>query len=110
MKVASSTSANTGVAPSSTTISAVAQKVKDGQITASPGPMLFAISTRASASVPLAQVTTCRAPQNSASACFERAHLGTENELAVVEHARDGGVDLAAEPSALGRDIDERDR
>ncbi len=69
LKVASSTSANTGVAPSSTTISAVAQNVKDGQITASPGPMPFAISTSASASVPLAQLTTCRAPQNSASAC-----------------------------------------
>ena len=46
-------SAKTGVAPNSATTSAVAQKVKDGQITASPGPIPLAISTSCSASVPL---------------------------------------------------------
>ena len=40
---------------------------------------------------------------------FERPHLGTENELAVLEHARDRGVDPAAEPAALGGNVDERD-
>src|SRR5690349_22354032 len=68
LKVASSTSANTGVAPSSATTSAVAQNVKDGHNTASPGPIPFAISTSTSASVPLAQLTAWRAPQKPASA------------------------------------------
>ena len=67
LKVASSTSTNTGVAPVSATASPVAQKVKDGHSTASPGPMPLAISTISSASVPLAQLTTCLAPQKSAS-------------------------------------------
>ena len=39
LKVAASTSTKTGVAPTSATTSAVAQNVKDGQITASPGPI-----------------------------------------------------------------------
>src|SRR5580698_8178827 len=67
LKVASSTSTKTGVAPVSATASPVAQKVKEGQITASPRPMFFAINTINSASVPLAQLTTCLAPENSAS-------------------------------------------
>ena len=67
LKLVSSTSANTGVAPSSATTSAVAMKVKSGQITASPGPIAFAISTSSSASVPLAQPMAWRAPQKAAS-------------------------------------------
>ncbi len=50
-----STSARTGVAPASATTSAVAQKVKVGQMTASPGPMPQAINTKRNASVPLEQ-------------------------------------------------------
>ena len=64
LKVASSTSTKTGVAPVSATASPVAQNVNDGQNTASPRPTPFAISTISSASVPLAQVTTCLAPLN----------------------------------------------
>ncbi len=41
---------------------------------------------------------------------LEGAHLRAEHELAVVEHARDRGVDGGAETAALGRDVDERDR
>src|SRR6266511_1756445 len=67
LKLPSSTSAKTGVAPTSTTTSAVAVKVKLGQMTASPGPIPRAINTMTIASVPLAQVTTWRAPQNSES-------------------------------------------
>jgi hypothetical protein len=63
LKVVASTSTNTGVAPVSATASPVAQKVKDGQNTASPGPTFLAISTISSASVPLAQLITCFAPQ-----------------------------------------------
>src|SRR5215831_823273 len=76
LNVASSTSANTGVAPSSATTSAVAQNVKEGQITASPGPMPFAISTSTSASVPLAQLMAWRAPQNVASSPSRTATSG----------------------------------
>ena len=68
LNVASSTSTNTGVAPVSATASPVAQNVNDGQSTASPGPTPLAISTISSASVPLAQLTTCLAPQK----CRER--------------------------------------
>ena len=67
LKVSASTSTKTGVAPTSTATSAVAQKVKDGQITASPGPMPRARNGSTSASVPLAQVTACLAPEKAAS-------------------------------------------
>ena len=110
MKVVSSTSANTGVAPTSATTSAVAQKVKDGQITASPGPMPLAISASTSASVPLAQVTAWRAPQNAASSASNVAHLRAQDELAMIEHARDRGIDRAAKAAALRGDVDERNR
>src|ERR1700754_3907742 len=68
LKLVSSTSTNSGVAPVRATGEAVAQNVNDGQNTASPGPAPIAISTMTSASVPLAQVMTCLAPQNSDSA------------------------------------------
>src|SRR5712664_314553 len=68
LKVVSSTSTNTGVAPVRATASPVAQNVNDGQNTASPRPTPLAISTISSASVPLAQLTTCLAPLKSASA------------------------------------------
>src|SRR5262245_22119497 len=67
LNVAASTSTKTGVAPTKATTSAVAQKVNDGHNTASPGPISIARSTSTRASVPLAQVTTCLAPQNAAS-------------------------------------------
>src|ERR1700733_5433850 len=76
LKVASSTSTNTGVAPTSATASPVAQKVKDGHSTASPRPTPLAISTMTSASVPLAQVTTCLAPQKAASAASSAVTSG----------------------------------
>src|SRR6516165_7394210 len=67
LKVVASTSTKTGVAPASATASPVAQKVKEGQSTASPEPTSFAISTIRSASVPLEQDTTCLAPLKAAS-------------------------------------------
>src|SRR5689334_2856116 len=76
LKVTGSTSTNTGVAPTSTGTSAVAQKVKDGQITASPGQMPIALSSSTSASVPLAQLTTCLAPQNAASSASKARTSG----------------------------------
>ena len=41
---------------------------------------------------------------------FERAHLGSEDELAMRQYARDGIIDGAAEPAALRGNVDERDR
>jgi hypothetical protein len=64
--VSGSTSTKIGVAPSQATTSAVAAKVKLGHKIASPGHTALAISTRASASVPLAQEITSDAPQNAA--------------------------------------------
>ena len=60
----------------SATTSAVAQKVNDGQITASPGPMPLASRTRNRASVPLAQESAWRAPQNAASSASSRTTSG----------------------------------
>src|SRR5467141_1428790 len=76
LNVASSTSTKTGVAPASATASPVAQNVNDGQNTASPRPTPFAISTISSASVPLAQVTTCLAPLYTASSASSCATSG----------------------------------
>ena len=60
--VSSSTSTNTGFAPSSTIISAVATNVNGVVITSSPGLISSAISAISSASVPEATVTQWRAP------------------------------------------------
>ena len=109
LKVASSTSTNTGTAPASATASPVAQKVKDGQNTASPRPMPLAISTIISASVPLAQLTTCFAPQKAASSASSLRDLRTVDELAMGEHAGSRLVDGFAEPAALRGEVDEGD-
>ena len=39
---------------------------------------------------------------------LERAHFRAEDELAMAEHARNRGIDGAAEPAALRGDVDER--
>ena len=90
--------------------SAVAQKVKDGQNTASPGPMPLRHQRQhqrvgaAGAGRPHgARRRTPRAPPRT------RAPPGRD-ELAVVEHARDRGVDARAEPAALRGHVDERNR
>src|SRR5260370_28841094 len=41
---------------------------------------------------------------------FELSHLGTENELTMVEHAGDPAIDAVTKPAALGGDVDERNR
>ena len=61
-QVSGSMSTNTGRAPSSTIISAVAAKVNGVVTTSSPGPMPSAIRLISSASVPDAQVMQCLAP------------------------------------------------
>ena len=67
--VRASMSMKTGVAPVQGTISAVAQKVKEGTKTASPAPTPHAFSGRTRASVPLPQPSACFAPPNAARAC-----------------------------------------
>ena len=65
LNVASSTSTNTGVAPTSATDSAVAENVNAGQNTASPFPTPSAIRMSTSASVPLETPIECFAPQKA---------------------------------------------
>ncbi len=67
LKVSGRTSTKIGVAPASTTASAVAVKVNDGTNTASPRPTSLAISAMIRAVVPLEQEITCLAPQWAAS-------------------------------------------
>ena len=86
LKVSGRTSTKTGVAPASTATSTVATKVKAGTNTASPVPMPSAIRASNSASVPLAQVMQCRAPQKAASCALELGNLGPKNVLAMFEH------------------------
>ena len=62
LQVSGSTSTNTGVAPSSTIISAVATNVNGVVMTSSPGPMPSAISAISSASVPEPTLTQWLAP------------------------------------------------
>jgi hypothetical protein len=67
LQVSGSTSTNTGLAPSSTMVSAVAAKVKGVVMTSSPGRMPSAIIEISSASVPLATVMQWRVPAKAAS-------------------------------------------
>ena len=39
---------------------------------------------------------------------LERPHFRAHDELAMIEHARDGAIDRLAQPAALRADIDER--
>jgi hypothetical protein len=65
--LAGSRSANTGVAPTTTTAPAVAKKLRGGTITSSPGPSPGARRASSSASVPLASATANVLPQAAAN-------------------------------------------
>ena len=67
LKVSSSTSTKTGVAPRIATTSPDEKNVKSGTNTASPSPIPQAISASSSASVPFPQVTQCFTPTYAAS-------------------------------------------
>ncbi len=62
LKVSSSTSTKTGVAPRKETTSEEAKKVKSGMKTASPALMSQAMRSIRRASVPLPQVMQCFTP------------------------------------------------
>ena len=66
LNVVSSTSTNTGEAPTEATTPAVAEKVNAGTKTASPGPAPSAISAMISASRPDDTAMQWRAPANAA--------------------------------------------
>ena len=70
--------------------------------------MPLAISTSSSASVPLAQVTAWLGAAERRQFGLECPHFRAEDELAMAEHARDRGIDGAAEPAALRGHVDER--
>ena len=107
LKLSSTTSAKTGVAPNHATTSAVAAKVKLGQTTASPGRMPFAISTMASASVPFAQEMTWLRAAEGRKLGFERRDLRPEDVGAMVDDAQDRLVHCGADARALGAKVDE---
>jgi hypothetical protein len=71
-----STSTNTGFAPISAIISAVAKNVNGTVITSSPGFTSRAMSAISSASVPLATPMQCFAPTYSASRCSSSVTSG----------------------------------
>ncbi len=110
LQVSGSTSTNTGLAPSSTIISAVAAKVKGVVMTSSPGPMSSAISAISSASVPLATVMQWRAPTKRGEPRLELLDLGAHDVLAVVEHALDAGMDAVLQRRVLRLQVGEGQR
>ena len=73
----------------------VATKVNGTVITSSPGPMPAASSARCSALVPVLTPMPCAALAVRGELLLERRHFAAERELAAVEHALDGRVDLA---------------
>ena len=94
LPVSGSTSTNTGLAPTSAMISAVATNVNGEVITSSPGSISSAISAISSASVPLATDDAVRAVDVRGEALLELAHFGPQDVLAVVEHGLDARIDV----------------
>ena len=60
--------------------------------------------------MPLEQVIGVAGAAERRELGLEGAHLGAEDKLAMRQHPRHGVIDGAAEPAALGGDVDERDR
>ena len=67
------------------------------------GPTPLAISTMTSASVPLAQATTCLAPQKAASAASSAVTSGPLMNWQCVEHARHRLVDRTCQAGGAAR-------
>ena len=111
-RVAAAHRRSTGVAPASTTTSAVATKVKAGTNTASPGPMPSAISAKQQSvgAVGARRRSAC-APQNAASCRSSSATSGPRTYWPCFEHRGDRRLDAVAELLALCGEVDEgRDR
>ena len=107
LSVAASTSTNTGRAPACTIASAVKAAESEVVTTSSPAPMPSARSARCSASVPFADGDGVARPERRGELALERLDLGPEDEPAGVEHARDRGVDLAAQRGDVRAEVDE---
>ena len=95
---------------SSATTSAVAQKVKAGQITASPRPIPPCHEDETQRIGPVRAADHVARAAECRQFGLERTHFRALDELAMRQDARDGVIDGAAEAAALGGDVDERDR
>ena len=109
LSVTGSMSAKTGVAPMRAIDSAVAKKVKAGQMTSSPRPIPSASSTITSASVPFATPTVSRHAEVLGGLALELRDVRPEDEPPVLEHGREGLLQLRDERRVLRLDVDERD-
>ena len=59
--------------------------------------------------MPLAQVTAWATPARVAECSLQFLHRRAQNETAVLEHPRDGGVDVGLEAPVLRIQVDEGD-
>ena len=84
----------------------VATNVYGVVMTSSPGPTLSSSIATCSAEVPLLKATQCSAPQNFAKSFSNCDHVRAEAERAVVEGARDGGVNFLAQRTDLRREVE----
>ena len=108
LKVSASTSANTGVAPSSATTSAVAQNVNDGTDHRIAGADALGHQYHQQRVGAAGAGYRMAGPAKRRQCGFEFPHLGSEHELTMIEHARDRRIDAAAQAAPLRRHVDER--
>ena len=90
----------------STATSTVATKVKAGTNTASPLPTPSAIRASSRASVPLAQLMQCLAPQNAASCRSSSPTSGPSTNWPWFSTAEIARLDAVAEMVTLCREVD----
>ena len=109
LNVVASTSTNTGVAPTKATTSAVAQKVNDGHITASPGPIPIARKREHKGIGPAGAGHDVLGAAERRKLRLKSFHLRSENELAMIQDAGDCRVDSGPKPATLCGDVNERD-
>ncbi len=84
----------------------VATNVNGVVMTSSPGPMPSSSIATCSAEVPLLKPTQCSAPTISGKILLKLRHVRAEAEGAVVERARDGGIEVLADAADLRRQIE----
>ena len=109
LQVSGSTSTKTGVAPSSTIISAVATKVKGVVITSSPGFDAERHQAISSASVPRGDGDAVVGAGIGGEPLLQLGDLRAHDVLAVVEHRLDARVDGSRERRILRLQVDEFD-
>ena len=100
-------STNTGLAPASTMVSAVAAKVKGVVMTSWPGPMPFGHQGDQERLGAAGDGDAVLGAGVGGELGFQLGHLGAHDELAVVEHGLDARVDAGLEGLVLGLEVDE---